>query len=67
MKKVTKETIKEMYFHFFNLEFTENEIQLFRENYYTPAEIINIYISCRKNPVIFREILFSCLTNEICL
>ena len=33
----------------------DEDIRLFRENYYSPAEIVNIYISSNKNKETFMD------------
>jgi chaperone BCS1 len=50
MKLVNKETFKEMFRHFFGIDISEEELLTFRENIYSPAEIINFYISSKKDP-----------------
>ena len=59
MKRVTKKTIKEMFFHFFEFPLIDPDLQLFREDYYTPAEIVSIYISSNKDPVKFMDTILS--------
>jgi hypothetical protein len=44
MKLVNRETLKEMFRHFFGIDIVEEDLLQFRENFYSPAEIINIYI-----------------------
>lgn len=55
MKLVNRQTLKEMVFHFFGVELTEDDVRLFRENYYSPAEIVNIYISSNKDKDTFMD------------
>jgi len=57
MKLVNRETLKEMFFHFFNVYIEESDLNLFPENVYSPAEIVNIYISCKNDPGRFMEML----------
>ena len=50
MKLVNRETFREMYRHFFGMEILEEDLLQFRENTYSPAEIINMYIDSKKDP-----------------
>ena len=50
MKLVNRETLKEMFRHFFGFDILTNDLLSFRENFYSPAEIVNIYISSKKDP-----------------
>jgi chaperone BCS1 len=50
MKLVNRETLKEMFRHFFGFDILEDDLLQFRENIYSPAEIVNIYISSKKDP-----------------
>jgi chaperone BCS1 len=50
MKLVNRETLKEMFRHFFGFDILEEKLLQFRENIYSPAEIVNIYISSKKDP-----------------
>jgi ATP-dependent 26S proteasome regulatory subunit len=59
MKLVSRETLKEMFRHFFGFEISEEDLKMFRENVYSPAEIVNIYISSKKDPDIFMYMLLS--------
>jgi len=53
LTKASHQTIKEIYKHLFNLEI-DDTLQKIKEYYYSPAELINIYIK-HKNPVKFIE------------
>jgi ATP-dependent Zn protease len=53
MKLVNKETLKEMYRHFFGFDITKEDLDQFIENIYSPAEIVNIYISSKRDPELF--------------
>jgi chaperone BCS1 len=57
MKLVNRETLKEMFLHFFDVYIEESDLNLFPENVYSPAEIVNIYISCKNDPDRFMEML----------
>jgi hypothetical protein len=57
MKLVNRDTLNEMFHHFFGYSLKKEDLQLFRENHYSPAEIINIFISCNKDPEKFLETL----------
>ena len=49
MKLVNRETLKEMFHHFFGFNISEEDLLQFQENKYSPAEIINIYVSSKKD------------------
>ena len=49
MKLVNRETLKEMFHHFFGFDMLEEDLLQFQEDKYSPAEIINIYISSKKD------------------
>jgi chaperone BCS1 len=57
MKLVNKETLSEMFHHFFGFPISTEDLKMFRENVYSPAEIVNIYISSKKDPVNFMSML----------
>ena len=59
MKLVNRETLKEMFRHFFGFDILEDDLLHFRENIYSPAEIVNIYISSKKDPEQFMYMLSS--------
>ena len=52
---VSHETIKEMYKHFFEEQIDDNILQNIKEDFYTPAEITNIYMNSNNNKDIFIE------------
>lgn len=53
MKLVVRESLREMFFHFFGVPIHEESLALFPENKFSPAEIVNIYLSCKNDPTIF--------------
>ena len=57
MKLVTRETLREMFFHFFKVPIHEESLALFPENKYSPAEIVNIYLSCKHDTTLFMNTL----------
>jgi len=57
MKLVVRETFQEMFFHFFGFLISEKTLLLFPENKYSPAEIVNIYLSCNSNSDTFIEMI----------
>ena len=59
MKLVNRETLKEMYRHFFGFDISKEDLDQFRENIYSPAEIVNMYISSKKDPDQFMFMLLS--------
>ena len=52
---VSHQVIKEMYKHFFEEEMDDNILQNIKEDFYTPAEITNIYMNSNNNKYIFIE------------
>ena len=52
---VSHQIIKEMYKHFFEEEMDDNILQNIKEDFYTPAEITNIYMNSNNNKYIFIE------------
>jgi SpoVK/Ycf46/Vps4 family AAA+-type ATPase len=52
---VSHQIIKEMYIHFFEQEMDDNILQNIKEDFYTPAEITNIYMNSNNNKDIFIE------------
>ena len=59
MKLVNRETLKEMFRHFFGFDIIKEDLDQFRENIYSPAEIVNMYISSKKDPDQFMYLLLS--------
>jgi len=53
MKLVNRETFQEMYRHFFGFDIVKEDLAQFRENTYSPAEMVNMYISSKKDPALF--------------
>jgi SpoVK/Ycf46/Vps4 family AAA+-type ATPase len=51
----THETIKEIYKHLFNEELTNDELQNVESDFYSPAEIINIYMNEKRDKTRFIE------------
>jgi chaperone BCS1 len=45
LSNASHNTISEMYSHLFNNKIDEKELMKIRENFYSPAELINIYVS----------------------
>jgi hypothetical protein len=52
---VSHSIIKDMYKHFFEEEIDDNILQNIKENFYTPAEITNIYMNSNHDKNIFIE------------
>jgi hypothetical protein len=50
---VSHTIIKEMYKHFFEEEIEENILQNIKEDFYTPAEITNLYMNSNNNKDVF--------------
>ena len=51
----THETIKEIYKHLFNEDLTNNELKNVESDFYSPAEIINIYMNEKRDKTRFIE------------
>ena len=49
----SRKTIREMYNNFFNEDIDESELNKINDNFYTPAEIINIYMNVEHNKEYF--------------
>ena len=45
----SRQIIKDMYKHLFNESIDEDKIKLIKEHFYSPAEIINIYMNEDRN------------------
>jgi len=57
MKLVNQDTFKEIYRHFFGIDISKEDLKMFRENIYSPAEIVNFYISSKKDPDQFMSMI----------
>lgn len=55
----SRETISEMYMHYYRSVIDPNDYELIPDRFYSPAEIINIYVSNSTNPQGFIERLIS--------
>jgi hypothetical protein len=55
----SRETIAEMYMHYYRSVIDPNDYELIPDRFYSPAEIINIYVSNSTNPQGFIERLIS--------
>jgi SpoVK/Ycf46/Vps4 family AAA+-type ATPase len=55
----TISTISEMYLHYYGTKIDPNDLALIPDRFYSPAEIINFYVSNHDNPVGFIERLVS--------
>ena len=60
LDNATRNTIAEMYLHYYGVEMDENDLALIPDKYYSPAEVINFYVSNYENPRGFVEKLVSC-------
>lgn len=52
---VSHQIIKEMYKHFFEEEIDDNILQNIKDDFYTPAEITNLYMNSNNNKDVFIE------------
>lgn len=59
MDNTSRETIAEMYLHYYGSVIDQNDYELIPDRFYSPAEIINIYVSNSNNPRGFIESLIS--------
>jgi len=55
----TRNTIAEMYLHYYGAEIDPNDLALIPDMFYSPAEVINFYVSNHENPRGFIERLVS--------
>jgi chaperone BCS1 len=55
----TRNTIAEMYLHYYGEEMDQNDLALIPDRFYSPAEVINFYVSNHENPRGFIERLVS--------
>ena len=55
----TRGTIAEMYLHYYGVEIDSNDLALIPDRFYSPAEVINFYVSNHENPRGFVERLVS--------
>jgi len=55
----TRSTIAEMYLHYYGVEIDPNDLALVPDQFYSPAEVINFYVSNHENPRRFVERLVS--------
>lgn len=55
----TRSTIAEMYLHYYGTEIDPNDLALVPDRFYSPAEVINFYVSNHENPRGFVERLAS--------
>ena len=55
----TRNTIAEMYLHYYGVEIDPNDLALIPDLFYSPAEVINFYVSNHENPRGFVERLVS--------
>jgi SpoVK/Ycf46/Vps4 family AAA+-type ATPase len=55
----TRGTIAEMYLHYYGTEIDPNDLALIPDMFYSPAEVINFYVSNHENPSGFVERLVS--------
>ena len=55
----TRSTIAEMYLHYYGTEIDPNDLALIPDLFYSPAEVINFYVSNHENPRGFVERLVS--------
>jgi hypothetical protein len=51
----SRQIIKEIYTHLFGEEIDEYSLQSINDNYYSPAEIINIYMNSNNHKTVFME------------
>jgi len=59
LKNASRNTIKEMYEHFFEKEININELKKIKEYFYTPAEIVNMYISYKTEDAFFKRLIMN--------
>lgn len=57
MGNASRQSISEMYKHFFSQEINAEDLLKVKDNFYTPAEITNFYTTCEKSSEIFLRTL----------
>ena len=55
LENASRVTIAEMYSHYYGLLMDPNDLALIPERFYSPAEVINFYVSNHENPRAFIE------------
>ena len=59
LKNASRNTIKEMYQHFFEKEINLNQLKKIKDYFYTPAEIVNMYISYKTEDAFFKRLIIN--------
>lgn len=59
LENATSTIIAEMYLHYYGVEIDPNDLALIPDRFYSPAEVINFYVSNNENPRGFVERLVS--------
>ena len=57
MKNASKNVIRDMYAHLYNETIDENDLKKIRDNYHSPASLINIFTTYKNNPELFIKTL----------
>ena len=59
LKNASRNTIQEMYQHLFEKQINLNQLKKVKEYFYSPAEIINMYISHKKEDDFMRRLIMN--------
>jgi hypothetical protein len=59
LKNASRNTIQEMYQHLFEKQINLNQLKKVKEYFYSPAEIINMYISHKKEDEFMRRLIMN--------
>ena len=55
LENASRTTIAEMYLHYYGVSIDQNDLVLIPDRFYSPAEVINFYVSNKDNPRGFIE------------
>ena len=59
LDNASHQTISEIYFHLFNKKINTNELKKVKEFFYSPAELINIYVSNKSSDDFIKRLLLN--------
>lgn len=60
LDNASRASVAEMYEHYYGEKMDENDLEVIPDKFYSPAEVINFYVSNHENPRGFIERLASC-------
>jgi chaperone BCS1 len=59
LSNASHQTIQEIYTHLFGEKINDNELKNIKEYFYSPAEIINIYVSHKESDAFMKRLLLN--------